>query len=202
MFLKISVLLHLGQLVLTNSPCIKVRFQRIQQSFMAPLRQTGASTSIECGIQCMSELNCDAFLFTKANGTCSLFHGETGSSAGCIKGPLFKKSNAVTMQTHKNVRLVPGPQAGRLEIKYQSTWGTVCDDGFTDVEARVVCRELGLPSGNAVHKPLAHYGEGSGPILLTDVQCVGNETFLSQCSHQPWGTHNCLHSEDVGVLCQ
>ncbi|XP_046336685.2 scavenger receptor cysteine-rich domain-containing group B protein-like [Haliotis rufescens] len=193
MFLKISVLLHLGQLVLTNSPCINVRFQRIQQSFMAPLRQTRANKPIECGIQCMSEPNCDAFLLTKANGTCSLFHGENSSSAGCIKGPLFKKSN---------VRLVPGPQAGRLEIKYQSTWGTVCDDGFTDVNARVVCRELGLPSGNAVHRGQAHYGQGSDPILLDNVQCVGNESFLSQCSHLPWGTHNCRHHEDVGVLCQ
>jgi len=43
------------------------------------------------------------------------------------------------------VRLVAGPSAreGRLEVYYDEQWGTVCDDGFTDEEARVVCVMLG-----------------------------------------------------------
>jgi len=41
------------------------------------------------------------------------------------------------------VRLVGGPypyNEGRLEVYYNRSWGTVCDDGFTDVEASVACR--------------------------------------------------------------
>ena len=49
------------------------------------------------------------------------------------------------------VRLIDGPSAreGRLEVYdysiYYSAgrWGTVCDDGFTDAAARVVCYMLG-----------------------------------------------------------
>ena len=43
------------------------------------------------------------------------------------------------------VRLVDGPSAreGRLEVYYNSSWGTVCDDGFTKETARVVCYILG-----------------------------------------------------------
>lgn len=36
------------------------------------------------------------------------------------------------------------PTEGRLEILYFGLWGTVCDDGFTDVNAQVVCASLGF----------------------------------------------------------
>ena len=47
------------------------------------------------------------------------------------------------------VRLAGGPSAreGRLEVYFYAPvefgWGTVCDDGFTDAAARVVCYMLG-----------------------------------------------------------
>ena len=42
------------------------------------------------------------------------------------------------------VRLVDGPSSsqGRLEVYYSGRWGTVCDDYFGDVDARVACRSL------------------------------------------------------------
>jgi len=32
---------------------------------------------------------------------------------------------------------------GRLEIKHDGVWGTVCDDSFEDVDAQVACYMLG-----------------------------------------------------------
>jgi len=33
---------------------------------------------------------------------------------------------------------------GRLEVNYNGVWGSVCDDGFNDTAASVVCRSLGF----------------------------------------------------------
>ena len=43
---------------------------------------------------------------------------------------------------------------------------------------------------------------GTGPVFIDNVQCIGNETRLTDCYHNGVGTHNCDHSDDVGVACQ
>lgn len=48
----------------------------------------------------------------------------------------------------------------------------------------------------------AHYGGGTGPILLDNVDCEGTEETLLDCVHNGANVHNCGHYEDAGVLCQ
>ena len=101
------------------------------------------------------------------------------------------------------IRLVEGSSynEGRVEVNYNGEWGTVCDDGWDDTDAGVVCRQLGFgSSGTAIGS--AGFGQGSGSIWLDSVTCTGNESTLTSCGHIGVGvTRSCHHTEDAGVRC-
>nr|XP_038035100.1 deleted in malignant brain tumors 1 protein isoform X4 [Anas platyrhynchos] len=100
------------------------------------------------------------------------------------------------------LRLVNGPNrcSGRVEVFHSWQWGTICDDGWDLNDAKVVCRQLGC--GTAVSaQGLSSFGQGSGPIWLEGVRCLGTEATLAECPFKPWGLHTCSHMEDASVVC-
>lgn len=102
----------------------------------------------------------------------------------------------------ERLRLADGPHgcAGRLEVWHAGRWGTVCDDGWDLRDAAVACRVLGC--GGALAAPGgAFFGEGTGPVWLSELACRGAEMELGRCTHRGWRAHVCSHEEDAGVVC-
>ena len=102
-----------------------------------------------------------------------------------------------------NIRLVGGSSynEGRVEVNYNGEWGTVCDDGWDDTDAGVVCRQLGFGSSGTAFGS-ASFGQGSGSIWLDNVTCTGSESTLASCGHLGVGvTRDCTHSNDAAVIC-
>lgn len=86
---------------------------------------------------------------------------DFGDSSDCLNivAPVVASSTAATTtkslpaavteaNRHLNIRLDGSNLAfqGRLEVEYNQTWGTVCNDNWGAEEATVVCRQLGYRS--------------------------------------------------------
>ena len=81
-------------------------------------------------------------------------------------------------------------------------WGTICHDYWDNLDARVVCHQLGFPR-DGQHGGVGHarLGMGEGPIWMESVACDGKEGNIRLCGHYGFGVHDCNHGEDVGVYC-
>ncbi len=85
---------------------------------------------------------------------------------------------------------------------YDGVWGTVCDDYWETNDAKVVCRQLGLPTASATAYSNAFYGQNLNlRINMDNVGCTGAEATLQSCAHVGPASHDCTHVEDAAVAC-
>uniref|UniRef100_A0A8C1XRF3 SRCR domain-containing protein n=1 Tax=Cyprinus carpio TaxID=7962 RepID=A0A8C1XRF3_CYPCA len=109
----------------------------------------------------------------------------------------------VNCSDHNYSRLIIGPHlcSGRLEIYYNQTWMSVCDAVFDQQDAEVVCRELDCGAPVQVLGAAA-FGKGDAQMWTQEIQCRGNESRIHLCPISPSNENNCLHDNDVGVMCR
>ncbi|XP_043976261.1 CD5 antigen-like, partial [Gambusia affinis] len=101
-----------------------------------------------------------------------------------------------------SVRLVQGTNrcSGRLEVKTNQSWSSVCEKDFDLQDAKVVCREIGC-GPPSVHQG-ALYGEAEAPVGSREFLCEGSESVLLKCSsRKSSGRNSCSPGQAVGLTC-
>jgi deleted-in-malignant-brain-tumors protein 1 len=108
-----------------------------------------------------------------------------------------------SVSTSVPLRLVEGTSDydGRLEVKINNVWGTICNDRFDEVDASVACYMLGFGRAGATISRRENTHSMDSPIWLDELDCLGREESIMDCPHDGIGNHNCEHSEDVFINC-
>lgn len=103
------------------------------------------------------------------------------------------------------VRLVGGRNLfeGRVEVKVgKQEWGLICGDGWSLLEATVVCRQLGKGYAQAAIQS-SFFGGHHQDIILSGLKCTGREANITECVHSMAGRVFCPGREEniAGLIC-
>ena len=136
---------------------------------------------------------------------------------------------AIAPCNESDVRLMDGPSkaSGRIELCHNGTWGTICSDFWDNIDASILCKQLGYsPYGNCLvlivtymnvnqncHNIIfflpgaivlpTYYFERVWPHHIVDLNCSGHENNLWNCSHNALiNTYACSSDHDASVSCQ
>ncbi|KAM6970112.1 scavenger receptor cysteine-rich type 1 protein M130-like [Aplochiton taeniatus] len=101
----------------------------------------------------------------------------------------------------ESVRLVNGsrPCSGRVEVKSDQWWVSVCEADFDWQDAEVVCRQSGCGAPSALQGAL--YGEVEAPVWTKEFQCEGNESRLLDCVTSASARDSCSPGKAVRLTC-
>ncbi|XP_039610068.1 antigen WC1.1-like [Polypterus senegalus] len=140
----------------------------------------------------LTDINCAGDELSLQNCSISVISEQFNISGGV----------GILCSEHKKVRLADHSSqcAGRVEVYYNATWGSVSSNSWDLTDAQVVCRQLGC--GTAVRTAVpAEFGKRSEPVWLDEVNCRGDELALWKCPSIGWQENNYQHKEDAGVVC-
>ncbi|XP_027855238.1 scavenger receptor cysteine-rich type 1 protein M130-like isoform X3 [Xiphophorus couchianus] len=134
--------------------------------------------------------------FTSAAGACRQLR------CGSVVSLQRDEDDNVEIVCSDSVRLVQGTNrcSGRLEVKTNQSWSSVCEKDFDRQDAEVVCREIGCGPPSAHQGAL--YGEAEAPVGSREFLCEGSESALLNCSsRKSSGRNSCSPGQAVGLTC-
>uniref|UniRef100_A0A8V0ZYT8 SRCR domain-containing protein n=1 Tax=Gallus gallus TaxID=9031 RepID=A0A8V0ZYT8_CHICK len=113
-----------------------------------------------------------------------------------------KEDAGVLCSEFLSLRLANGSGcAGRLEVFYNGTWGSICSNRMSQLTAVTVCKHLNCGDGGEIERDFK-YGRGSGPTWLDHIECAEQHSSLWQCQSDPWDPQSCdTRAEETHISC-
>ena len=91
------------------------------------------------------------------------------------------------------------PHAGRLEVRYHGTWGTLCADNIDLQDGHVICRMMGYRQAAAVFRKSLSANASAIKFSLT-LSCGGNENSIRLCNTAELNEINSCDTNSVSWL--
>uniref|UniRef100_A0A3P8NQ53 SRCR domain-containing protein n=1 Tax=Astatotilapia calliptera TaxID=8154 RepID=A0A3P8NQ53_ASTCA len=139
----------------------------------------------------------------------SLLGDNVNINPDCVhSGPALKECATLGFSIYNldlkcsdSVRLLNGSSlcSGRLQVKSNQKWSSVCEADFDLQDAEVVCRELGCGPPSVLQGAL--YGEVEAPVWSKEFQCEGHESALLDCRSSGSARKSCSPGKAVGLTC-
>ncbi|XP_072938867.1 protein bark beetle isoform X2 [Epargyreus clarus] len=106
------------------------------------------------------------------------------------------------------IRLLGGrtPHEGRLQVRLEGRWGTICNYRWNIINAALVCNQLGLALNpyDWFLEPSEIPGAGTTEdIILSNVECTEFDNDITKCKAETLDSfeNSCTHENDVGIRC-
>ncbi len=107
-------------------------------------------------------------------------------------------SRSAIMQCGEQCVMICGVRL--MPVLFADNWDTL-QQVIKAPKLKCKCEKIIIPFIGARAFSFAQFGQGTGPILLDNVGCLGTESRLVDCPNNGIGVHNCVHSEDASVRC-
>lgn len=118
----------------------------------------------------------------------------------------------------KDVRIIDNEgktsYRGRVELRNEGIWGTICAQGLDNSAAKVICRQIGYKEGKFLnpheskgknfcmnYEGVNYCGVQYSPILYSHLNCQGNEESISDCYRKMADKSFCTHQYDALIEC-
>lgn len=88
---------------------------------------------------------------------------------------------------------------GRVIVERYGLNGTICEEGWSDVDANILCKQSGFAGGVAFGTPRNSSFE---LVWYSDVNCTGGEASIAYCVKNDTVSRSCRNSAtSAGALC-
>uniref|UniRef100_A0A3P9DAS4 SRCR domain-containing protein n=1 Tax=Maylandia zebra TaxID=106582 RepID=A0A3P9DAS4_9CICH len=174
-----------------------------------PMGYSDDSWTLKAAAVVCEQLDCGSAVSMEAAQSSYKFVWLIRSSCIVSKTPLSNRDCAISDQLDyilkltcsDSVRLLNGSSlcSGRLEVKSNQSWSSVCETDFDQQDAEVVCRQLGCGPPSVLQGAL--YGEVEAPVWSKEFQCGGHESALLDCRSSGSARNSCSPGKAVGLTC-